>query len=303
VGASDSKAIATSVTPNRLTGHDSRARCSFDHRHFAFTGTRVAEIRSGAGKRPVRKESVVAKTIVGLFENRVQAQQLVQQLRALNIAGEDISVMSRGDSADDSAGGDRASGVAIGAGAGAALGGLGGLLVGLGALAIPGIGPVLAAGPIAAALAGAGLGAAAGGVIGALTELGIPEEDAHVWAEGVRRGGTLVTVHADDEMADEIMALMARHGAIDVDEHATRWRQAGWPGFDPAAGPLGVDDGLRIGVLRTDAAVGAMETEAKVGQPVKEPGVYGGIRGSGRSRGARAYHYPAGRPFRRSDAA
>lgn len=237
----------------------------------------------------------MAKTIVGLFENRSQAQQLVQRLHACNIAGEDISVMSPGDSADDSAGGDRASSVAIGAGAGAALGGLGGLLVGLGALAIPGIGPVLAAGPIAAALAGAGLGAAAGGVIGALTELGIPEEDAHVYAEGVRRGGTLVTVHADDEMADEIMALMARHGAVDVDEHVTRWRQAGWPGFDPASEPLGVDDGLRIGVLRTDAAAGAMETEAKVGQPVKEPGVHGGIRGDGGYRGARAYHYPTGR--------
>jgi hypothetical protein len=249
----------------------------------------------------------VAKTIVGLFENRAQAEQLVQHLRAGNTAGEDISLMSPGDTAEDSAGGDRATGVAVGAGTGAALGGLGGLLVGLGALAIPGIGPVLAAGPIAAALAGAGLGAAAGGVIGALTDLGIPEEDAHVYAEGVRRGGTLVTVRADDEHADAIMALMVRHGAVDVDEHVTRWRQAGWPGFDPAAEPLDMDNGLRIGVLRSDAAAGAMETEAKVGQPAKseepakvgqpvtEPGVHGGIRGPAGYRGARAYHAPTGR--------
>jgi hypothetical protein len=226
----------------------------------------------------------VAKTIVGLFGNRLQAQQLVEQLAARTTATEDISVMSPGAGADDTAEGDRASGVAIGAGTGAALGGLGGLLVGLGALAIPGIGPVLAAGPIAAALAGAGLGAAAGGVIGALTELGIPEEDAHVYAEGVRRGATLVTVRADDEAADEIAALMARHGAVDVDQHVTRWRQAGWPGFDPAAEPLPVEPGLRIGELRTDAATGAMETEAKIGQP-----------------GVRAYHAPASR--RRADAA
>jgi hypothetical protein len=244
----------------------------------------------------------VANTIVGLFENRAQAQQLVEELRARETAGEDISVMSPGADAAETAEGDRASGVAIGAGTGAALGGLGGLLVGLGALALPGIGPVLAAGPLAAALAGAGLGAAAGGVIGALTDLGIPEEDAHVYAEAVRRGGTLVTVHAADERTDAIIALMVRHGAVDVDENVTRWRQAGWPGFDPAAEPLATDDGLRIGVLRTDAAAEAMETEAKVGQPITEPGVRGGIRGTAGHRGARAYHAPAG-DDRRADAA
>jgi len=244
----------------------------------------------------------VATTIVGLFENRAQAQQVVQQLHAGDSAGEDISMMSPGDTLDDSAEGDRASGIAVGAGTGAALGGLGGLLVGLAALAVPGVGPVLAAGPIAAALAGAGLGAAAGGVIGALTELGIPEEDASVYAEGVRRGGTLVTVRADDERAEPIMALMTRHGAVDVDEHVTQWRKAGWPGFDPAAEPLGAERGLRVGVLRTDPAADAMETEAKVGQPVTEPGVHGGIRGTQGVRGARAYHAPAG-DRRRADAA
>jgi hypothetical protein len=235
----------------------------------------------------------VATTIVGLFENRAQAQQLLEQLRTGDSVGEDISIMSPGDVTDEGAGGDRASGIAVGAGAGAALGGVGGLLVGLGALAVPGIGPVLAAGPIAAALAGAGLGAAAGGVIGALTELGIPAEDAGVYAEGVRRGGTLVTVLTDDERAERIMAVMARHGAVDVDEHVTQWRQAGWPGFDPAAEPVGVDDGLRVGVLRADEGAAAMETEAKVGQPAAQPGVL---------RGARAYNTPPG-DRRRADAA
>ena len=238
----------------------------------------------------------MAKTIVGLFENRAQAQQLVEQLRAGDSAGEDISMMSPGDAANEGAGGDRASGIAVGAGTGAALGGIGGLLVGLGALAGPGIGPVLAAGPIAAALAGAGLGAAAGGVVGALTELGIPEEDAGVYAEGVRRGGTLVTVLADDERAEQITSLMTRFGAVDVDEHVTQWRQAGWPGFDPAAEPVGSDNGLRVGVLRTEEAAGGMETEAKVGQPVTEPG------GPAGARGARAYHAPTS-DRRRADAA
>jgi uncharacterized membrane protein len=257
----------------------------------------------------------VAKTIVGLFDNTTQVHSLVQHLHARGITGDDISFVTQGqDGAVEITGGDRASGVAVGAGAGAALGGLGGLLVGLGALAIPGIGPVIAAGPIAAALAGAGLGAAAGGVIGALTDLGIPEEDAHIFAEGVRRGATLVTVRADDERADEVAGLMASHDALDVDEHASHWRQSGWPGFDPAAEPLMTEAGLRVGALRADAAAGAMETEAKmeqpakpakVGQPVTEPGVYGGTRGTDSGRGARAYHAPAGPASerRRNDAA
>ena len=91
------------------------------------------------------------------------------------------------------------------------LGGVLGLLVGVGAHAIPGIGPVLAAGSLAAALGtagastlvGAGLGAATGGIVGGLVGLGIPEEDATMYAEGARRGGTLVTAQVADNLADD----------------------------------------------------------------------------------------------------
>src|SRR5947207_11774476 len=103
---------------------------------------------------------------------------------------------------------------ATGAGVGAVVGGLGGLLLGLGALAIPGIGPIIAAGPLVAALGGAAAGAAVGGLIGALTKMGVPEEEAHIYAEGVRRGGTLVTVTADDANTDTIVSVLNGHGAV-----------------------------------------------------------------------------------------
>src|SRR3982751_6408840 len=104
-----------------------------------------------------------------------------------------------------------------------------GLVAGAAALTIPGIGPFIAAGPIAAALAGAGIGAAAGGAIGALVHLGVPEEEAHYYAEGVRRGGTLITVNAStDEMATCAAMVMKNHGAADIEQRAAQWKQQGW---------------------------------------------------------------------------
>jgi uncharacterized protein (TIGR02271 family) len=180
----------------------------------------------------------MAKTVIGLFDSLHEARQVVQELVAHSFRREDISIVAQheGDVVTEREG-DRTSGAAVGAGAGAALGGLGGLLVGLGALAIPGIGPAIAAGPLVSALAGAGIGAAAGGLIGALTDLGVPEEEAQYYAEGVRRGGALVTVEADDAMADRAADIMTRYGAVDLEERATQWRQGGWSRFDPEAGP------------------------------------------------------------------
>src|SRR5205085_5078419 len=100
---------------------------------------------------------------------------------------------------------DRAEGAGTGAGIGAGIGGAAGLLAGLGLLAIPGVGPVVAAGWLVATAAGAATGAvvggAAGGLVGSLTGAGVPENDAHFYAEGVRRGGTLVTARVDDARA------------------------------------------------------------------------------------------------------
>ncbi len=188
------------------------------------------------------------KTVVGLFENYTDADRAVSELNTRGFNRNEISVAAR-DSAITNrvvgeAGGERAVAETAGAGAGGGVvvGGLGGLLVGLGALAIPGVGPVIAAGTLATALgttaAGAGIGAAAGGLIGALVGLGIPEEDANFYAEGVKRGGVLVTVQANDERATEALNIMRKARAVDVDTQRKTWSDSGWGGrFDNTIDP------------------------------------------------------------------
>jgi uncharacterized protein (TIGR02271 family) len=187
----------------------------------------------------------MAKTVIGLFDNRAEAQSVVQELLSENFRREDISVMSKklegqerhGEAVDyvEEDGDEQIKDMAKGAGTGAAIGGLAGLLLSLTSLAIPGIGPVLAAGPLAAVIAGAGIGATAGGLISGLTRLGVPEEDANYYAEGVRRGGTLISVEAADDRAESAVAIMKRHGAIEIDKRAAQWRDEGWSGFDANA--------------------------------------------------------------------
>ena len=152
-------------------------------------------------------------TISRLYDDYATASQAVRQLESAGIDKGDISLVASnadnwydGDKKGARTSGridrdrdgvdDRAEGAAAGGGIGATVGGAAGLLAGLGLLAIPGIGPVVAAGWLAATAVGAAAGAATGGIIGALSQSGIGEDEAHVYAEGVRRGGTLVTVRA-----------------------------------------------------------------------------------------------------------
>src|SRR5918992_1471033 len=108
-------------------------------------------------------------------------------------------------------------GIAAGAGAGVAVGGVLGWLVGVGAIAIPGIGPLLAAGPIVAALAGAGAAGAAGGLVGGLIGAGMPEIEAKRYAGRIREGGYLVSVHCDDrEWAKKAKDILVTTGAQHV---------------------------------------------------------------------------------------
>jgi uncharacterized membrane protein len=163
---------------------------------------------------------------------------------------------------------DKASNVVADAGIGAAIGGVGGLLLSAaGALTIPVIGPILAAGPIAAALTGAGIGAAAGGLIGALTESGIPEEDAKYYAEGVRRGDVLVTVRADQSQADRVCDILDRHDAVDVDDRVQNWKSRGWSGWSDSNQPYSPDD---------------LRSERNYYQASKDPTVSGQVGGIGR---------------------
>jgi hypothetical protein len=116
-----------------------------------------------------------------------------------------------------------------------------GLLAGLGLLAIPGLGPVVAAGWLASMAAGAAAGAATGGIIGALTQSGISDEDAHTYAEGVRRGGTLVTARVPDADRARLDAILSQ-SSVDIASRRAAWQKAGWNRFDPAAPAYGADE-------------------------------------------------------------
>ncbi len=189
------------------------------------------------------------KTVVGIFYSLKNAEMAVSQLESAGIPRVDISLVANKNatgydqSTSAAAGTDKTSNVVADAGIGAAIGGVGGLLLSLaGALTLPVIGPILAAGPIAAALTGAGVGAAAGGLIGALTEAGIPEEDAKYYAEGIRRGDVLVTVNSDSAYADRARKIMDDNGAVDVNERLSNWKQRGWKGFDTNAKPYSPEE-------------------------------------------------------------
>jgi hypothetical protein len=133
------------------------------------------------------------------------------------------------------------------------LGGLGGILVGLGALAIPGLGPVIAAGPIVAGLAGAGVGAAAGGLVGGLVGWGIPEDEAKGYAEGVRQGGTLVMVRATEGQIEKIEEIMNRHYLVNLQERPAASRRQGQAGSPTAAAtPARGDVSARAGIDQAD---------------------------------------------------
>ena len=183
-----------------------------------------------------------------MYDDHDDAVHIVQALEQAGIAHADISLVANNADArygaDGASGtgltsGDPAQGAGTGGGTGASvgtvLGGGAGLLTGLGMLAIPGVGPIVAAGWLVATLTGAGIGAAAGGLFGSLTGAGVSEADAHTYAEGVRRGGNLVTVRADDGMASQINAILDGRTPVNPAARRADYEQAGWKSFDPAA--------------------------------------------------------------------
>jgi len=189
-------------------------------------------------------------TISRLYDDYAAASQAVRDLEAAGLPPGEISIVAsnadnwyRGDRAglrtdrvdtDRDGTDDRAEGAEAGAGIGAVLGGAAGLLAGLGLIAIPGIGPVVAAGWLVATGAGAVAGGAAGGIIGALTQAGVSKEEAHVYAEGVRRGGTLVSARVPDAQRTRYEAILDR-SAINIRERGEAYRREGWTGFDESA--------------------------------------------------------------------
>lgn len=179
--------------------------------------------------------------VTGLFDTHEAAAAAVQDLRALGVRSADISLVANNVEGMPLAEPDEvAEDAAAGAGIGALLGGAGGLLAGLGAIAIPGVGPVIAGGWLlttaVGAVAGATAGGVAGGIVGALTEAGIPESEAHVYAESVRRGGTIVTARVDDSLV-EPATLALSGGSVDLAERRRLYEAEGWEQFDEDAPP------------------------------------------------------------------
>lgn len=157
----------------------------------------------------------------GIYRNRSQAEQAVDELLANNFRSEDISVLMQDNVGTKDFAHEKNTkapeGVTTGAGTGAAVGGTLGLLAGIGALAIPGLGPFIAAGPIMGALAGIGTGGVVGGLIGGLIGLGIPEYEAKRYEGIVKDGGILLSVHCDNsDWVKRAKEVLERTGARDI---------------------------------------------------------------------------------------
>src|SRR3978361_1464232 len=182
-----------------------------------------------------QRDLQMSVTISRLYDRYTDAQAAVRSLEAAGVPHSDISIVANnsdnwfggtkkdrdGDGVDD-----RAESAGKGAGIGAGVGGTAGLLAGLGLLAIPGLGPVVAAGWLAANAVGAVAGAATGGIVGALTEAGVSEEDAHSYAEGVRRGGTLVSARVADADRARLDGIL-NESSVNLGDRRAAWQKDG----------------------------------------------------------------------------
>jgi hypothetical protein len=160
-------------------------------------------------------------SVFGIYQDRAAVESAVTELRESGFRAADISVLLPQNVGNKDLGTEAHTkapeGAATGAASGAVIGGVLGWLAGIGALAIPGIGPLIAAGPIIGMLAGAGAAGAAGGVVGGLVGLGLPEYEAKRYQGRIKEGGILLSVHSDDsEWTDRAKKILEVTGADDI---------------------------------------------------------------------------------------
>ncbi|CAI6087305.1 YsnF/AvaK domain-containing protein [Cohnella sp. JJ-181] len=162
--------------------------------------------------------------VVGVFESEQAVISAIEELKTLGYSSDQISVVSKNKKElkdiHEETGTKAPQGIATGAATGGVIGGVTGLLTGLGLLAIPGVGPLLAAGPIAATLSGAAVGAGAGGLVGGLIGLGIPKEEAKRYDEYVNDHKLLVLVEADATRQHRVYEIFRRYGSLNADTYA-----------------------------------------------------------------------------------
>lgn len=158
------------------------------------------------------------KTIIGVFYDRDDAEAAIEEIRNQGFTEEEMSIIAKegavqkeDEEEEEGLGQDLTTGITTGG----VIGGLTGLLAGAGALAIPGVGPILAVGPITAGLTGI----AAGGLVGSLVDLGIPRQRSEHYQEEIRKGGILAIIEGDDEEEEVLTAVLREHGARDVESH------------------------------------------------------------------------------------
>ena len=197
---------------------------------------------------------MATRTLTRLFDNHADAVAVVQALEAAGFSHDDVSIVANNSdtryttgTAVGSTGAhagvaaeEGAAGAGTGATLGTVLGGGAGLLAGIGALAIPGVDHVVPPIIKKKTLTGAGIGAAVaggvGGLVGSLTHAGVPEQDAHVYAEGVRRGGSLVTVRVDESRAAQAEGILNGRSYVDPTARRTQYASEGWERFDETRG-------------------------------------------------------------------
>lgn len=152
------------------------------------------------------------KTVIGVFVTRSDAETAVQTLRSQGFTNEEINIVSKHQKNDNVSYDDD---ITDGALTGSTIGGIGGLLIGAGAMVVPGVGPLLAAGPISAAIGGA----LAGGLAGGLIDWGIPSEASHRYAKEVEQDKILAIIRTDDNRVNEAAKILRQYGAKDVESH------------------------------------------------------------------------------------
>jgi hypothetical protein len=188
----------------------------------------------------------MTQTVTYVYDDPSLAGQAVRALEASGFTSDEISIVRQGEGdmlthQDDSV----ADGASTGASLGLAAGAGAGLLASLGVIALPGLGPLVAAGVLATTLATGAAGAVGGGILGALIDYGISEEEAPIYAENLRRGGTLVSVRTADNRVADAELTMQRFSPVDISERGQAYRDEGWTGYDPDA-PLASPDEIEM---------------------------------------------------------
>jgi hypothetical protein len=192
------------------------------------------------------------KTVVALYDHFENAKSAVAEMIGAGAARDTIALLANTSTGDHPAlslnpafareefdtDSSAQSGIVTGAEVGVGLGGLMGFLIGISSVAIPGIGFLIAAGTWATVAAGAAAGGAVGAIVGALTDHGVSDKDAHLYAEGLKRGGTLITAVVPEDHVAAMTEICKKHGAIDIEDRVAPWNAEGWVSFEQSGGSL-----------------------------------------------------------------